>query len=135
MASNNPDDMTDGASAGETAATRRARERTLGENPLSTEQMAEAIARAQERVRLDAERAKERPLPEIVRVSVRCGYENVTRTNGDGARTVITKPKTIRFAANETADGQAHEVEHGKPIRLTREAYKKYAGMDLVLLS
>lgn len=121
MAKDDPNDMTEGAADSETAATRRARERALGTNPFTPEQMADAIAKAQMRVIEEAGKAKEKPLPEIVRASVRCGYETVKRDNK-----VEVRPGSITFRAEETADGTTPTVPHGRPVRLKRAAFLRY---------
>jgi hypothetical protein len=122
----NDDDMTDGATDGETAATRRARERAFGQNPLTTDQMAEAIAKAQERTReAEAKRAM-KPLPDVIRASVRCGYSTSRRVMSDGSSQMVTSPSSITFEPEDTADGTRVTVPHGRPVKLKREAFLRY---------
>jgi len=123
-------DVTDGALDGETRNTQRARQRALGENPLSADQMADAIAKAHLRVREDELKAKERPLPDIVRASVRCGTEQVH----DPVRNKITvRPAKLTFGPSETGDGTTATVEHGRPVRLKRAAFLHYQSLGLVV--
>lgn len=123
-------DVTDGASDRETVATARARQRALGENPFSADQMAEAIAKAQERVRQDESRSREKPLPDVVRASVRCGNETIKDPmNGK----VTIRPAKMTFGPKETGDGTTVTVEHGRPVRLKREAFLHYQSLGQVV--
>lgn len=128
-------DVTEGAGALESAATRRARNAAVPDAPMSAEALADAIAKAHIRAREDEGKVKEKPLPEIVRASVRCGYETKPRERADGSRQLITAPASITFAANETADGQPATVQHGKPVRLKRDAFRRYEADGKVIIA
>lgn len=118
----------------ENVMTRNARNRAIPDAPLTAEALADAIAKAQQRVIDNAGKVQEKPLPEIVRASVRCGYETRLHTTSDGSRTNITSPKSVVFKASETADGKETTVPHGKPVRLKREAFQRYQSDGLVIL-
>lgn len=133
MARDNENDVTDGATERESVATRRARQRALGENPFSSEQMADAIAKAHFRVRDAEAREKEKPMAEIVRASVRCGHETVRQVTSDGGVRLVTMPKKHTFKPHETADGKEAVVEHGRPVRLKRDAFVRYLGEGIVV--
>lgn len=114
-------DMTEGRDSSETRATANARRRALeGDAPPSAEEIGKAVASALERQR-NAPPEKAAPLPEIVRASVRAGMETIKQ--GDK---VVIRPAKITFKADETADGKEWTVEHGRPIRLKREAFLRY---------
>jgi len=104
-------DVTDGFDGRENDSTRRARQRALGENPMSTEQMADAVAKALQRTAAQAKPVQ--VLGDTVRASCRAGYYR------DGS------PKKYTFKASDTADGREWTIPHGKPIRLKREAYER----------
>ena len=135
MARDSENDVTDGATDSETSGTRRARERAFGVNPLSTDQMAEAIAKAHMRVAEAGAKAKVKPLPEIVRASVRAGYETIRETRNDGGVRLVTRPKKITFGASETADGREWTIENGRPVMLKREAFKHHESLGNVVLA
>lgn len=124
----NENDVTDGASERENASTARARAKALPDSPLSSSQLADAIAQAHFRVRDQEAKEKEKPLPEIVRASVRCGYETTKRADN----TMVTSPKSLTFPPSETADGKETTVPHGRPVRLKREAFQRYKSAGLV---
>ena len=119
------DDVTEGASDREGVSAATARRRALPDSSLSSDAMADAIAKAHFRVRDQEAREKEKPLPDTIRASVRCGYETTTREM-NGQRTLVTAPKSLTFRADETADGTTVTVPHGKPVRLKREAFLRY---------
>lgn len=122
----NENDVTDGRDDTENAATARARRRALeGDAPPSAEAVGEAVAKALDRMR-DQPRAKERPLPPVVRASVRCGYETSRRVLSDGSTQMVTAPGSITFKRDETPDGREVTVPHGRPVRLKREAFERY---------
>lgn len=130
------DDMTgrDAATANETAATARARHRALtGDAAPSAAAIGEAVAKAMERMR--NEPVKEEHLPEVVRASVRCGYETTRRVMGDGSAQLVTAPGSITFQANETPDGRACTVVHGRPVKLKRDAFLRYRREGKVVLA
>lgn len=91
-----------------------------GDAPPSAEEIGKAVASALERQR-NAPPEKAAPLAEIVRASVRAGVETIKQ--GDK---VVIRPAKITFKADETADGKEWTVEHGRPIRLKREAFLRY---------
>lgn len=126
MARNDENDMTDGARDSENAATARARRRAIeGDAAPSAEAIGKAVADALERQR-NAPPPKEAPLPEIVRASVRCGYETVRRVVSDGSTQLVTKPAEVTFKASETGDGREYTVPHGRPVKLLRDAFLRY---------
>lgn len=129
------DDMTDGATTHENRHTERARRRAIeGDAPPTAESIGDAVAKALERQR-DQPPVKEKPLPEIVRASVRCGYETTRRVMSDGSSQMVTSPASVTFKAHETADGKEYTVPHGRPIQLKREAFQRYAGDGKVILA
>jgi hypothetical protein len=130
----NENDVTDGFAARENAATQRARQKALPDSPLTAEALAEAIAKAQERVIENAGKVKEKPLPEIVRASVRCGFETKL-LNDDHGKRYVTSPKSVDFKADETADGRPATIPHGRPARLKRDAFLRYQSEGLVILA
>lgn len=121
---NDENDMTGSAAAtaGETASIKRARQRALeGDAPPTAEQIARGVAEAM--ARLGAKPMEEKPLGSVVRASVRVGTETVRQVNSDGSTRLVTRPKSVTFAATETADGREYTVQDGRPIRLTRDAF------------
>lgn len=126
------DDVTDGASDREGVSAAAARRRALPDAPMSADALASAIAEAHFRVRDREAKEKEKPLPEIVRASVRCGYETTRRQQDNGQIQLVTSPKKMTFPANETADGKETVVEHGRPVKLKREAFQRYKSEGLV---
>lgn len=126
---NDPNDMTDGATSSESAATQRARRRAIeGDAPPSAAEIGKAIAAALDRNR--DRKDEEKPLGEFVRASVRCGYETIKRDD----KTMVTQAKSITFNESETADGTRVTVPHGRPVRLKRDAFNKHrANGDVVL--
>jgi hypothetical protein len=140
MAREDENDMTDGARDSETTARRvkvgnkefvvpgtdTARRRAIeGDAPPSAEMIGDAVAKALERQR-NAPPLPEKPLPEIVRASVRCGYETVRRVLSDGSAQLVTKPAEVTFKASETSDGREYTVPHGRPVKLKRDAFLRY---------
>lgn len=136
----NENDVTDGATTEETRGrtvkvgnrqvylpgTEDARRRALeGDAMPSAEAIGEAVSKALERQR-NAPAVKERPLPPVVRASVRCGYETTRRVMGDGSAQMVTAPASITFRPDETPDGRAVTVPHGRPVKLKREAFERY---------
>lgn len=117
----NENDVTEGRDTGESKASRLARQRAVGESPLSASELAEAIAKAQERVL--AEKSAPRPLGEVVRASVRVGL------NRDGT------PRSYTFKASDTADGKEWTRKSGQPIHLKREAYLRLAADSVVTIA
>lgn len=129
----NENDVTEGST--ETTGTERARRRAIeGDAPLSADAIGEAVARSLERQR-GQPAVKEAPLPEIVRASVRCGYETTRRVLGDGSAQMVTAPASVTFKASETADGREHAVAHGRPVHLKREAFERYKRDGKVILA
>lgn len=125
------DDVTEGGSERENAATRRARAVGIdGIQPMSAADIGKAVADAMERQRL-APATPQKPLSEVVRASVRAGYEDI-KVNDERGRRVMVQPKSITFKASETADGKETTVSHGRPVRLKREAFQRYYGEGLV---
>ena len=128
------DDVTDGASARESAATQRARRVSIdGLEPPSAEAIGKAVADAMERQRT-APREVQKPLPEIVRASVRAGYEDV-KLNDERGKRIVVQAKSITFQPHETADGSRVTVAHGKPVRLKREAFQRYFAEGVVAIA
>lgn len=124
-----PNDMTEGATDSENAATARARRRAIeGDSAPSAADIGNAIAAALERNRDRKDEAK--PLGEEVRASVRCGYETVRRSDN----TMVTQPKSITFRRDETADGTEVTIPHGRPVRLKRAAFLRYQAEGSVVL-
>ncbi len=118
------DDMTDGAATSESAATRNARRRAIeGDAPLTADAIGKAVAENLERNRNVP--AAPIHLGEIVRASVRAGYEDV-KMNDERGRRIVVQPRSITFKASETADGKETTVVHGRPVRLKREAFQRY---------
>lgn len=109
--------------------------REMWNAPFSSEELGNAIAKASQRMREEESRVKEAPLPEIVRASVRCGYETSRRVMSDGSAQMVTAPGSVAFKADETADGKAYTVVHGRPIHLKREAFQRYARDGKVVLA
>lgn len=133
MARDFENDVTEGTT--ENAATARARRRAIeGDAPPSADAIGAAVAAALERQR-NAPPVKEAPLPDIVRASVRCGYETSRRVMADGSAQMVTAPGSVAFKADETADGKAYTVVHGRPIHLKREAFQRYARDGKVVLA
>lgn len=125
------DDVTDGASARENAATQRARRVGVdGLSPPSAEAIGKAVAEALDRQR-NAPPQAEKPLPEIVRASVRAGYEDI-KVNDERGKRIVVQAKSITFRPDETADGSSVTVAHGRPVRLKREAFQRYYAEGLV---
>lgn len=119
------DDVTDGATTEENAATAAARRRGIdGDAPLSADEIGKAVARALDRQR-NAPKEPEAPLPVTVRASVRCGYVTAFINDARGKRHE-TRPGTITFRKDETADGKEYTVPHGRPIVLKRDAFLRY---------
>lgn len=135
MARNENDMSGEAGSAGENRATALARKRALeGDAPPSAQAVGEAVAKALERMR-DAPKAPEKPLPDVVRASVRCGYETNRRVLSDGSTQMVTAPGAITFKASETATGREATVPHGRPVKLTREAFVRYRRDGKVVLA
>lgn len=131
----NENDVTDGASSSEGAATERARRRALeGDAPPSASAIGEAVARAMERM-ANAPKEPERALPEKVRASVRCGYETTRRVLSDGSTQMVTAPASIKFSKDETADGKEWTIPHGRPVMLKREAFLRYQSEGRVVIA
>lgn len=131
----NENDVTDGRDDTENAATARARRRALeGDAMPSAEEIGEAVSKAIERQR-NAPAVKERPLPPVVRASVRCGYETTRRVLSDGSTQMVTAPASIAFRSDETPDGKPVTVPHGRPVRLKREAFERYRRDGKVVLA
>jgi hypothetical protein len=86
---------------------------------------------------MDRPREPDRPvvLGEIVRASVRCGYETTRRIGADGSAQMVTAPASVTFKANETEDGVEHTVPHGRPVRIKREAFVRYLNDGKVILA
>ena len=126
-------DVTEGASENENAATQRARQRAIPDAPLSAERLAELIATASERAREESTKAKESPLPEVVRASVRAGYETTRQVLDNGQARLVTQPEKLLFKADETGAGKECLVEHGRPVMLKRDAFKRYLGEGVVI--
>jgi hypothetical protein len=122
------------ATASENEATQRARRRAIeGDAPPSAQAIGEAVARALDRQRDNP--IKETPLPEIVRASVRAGYETARRVLSDGSTQMVTSPASITFKREDTPDGREVTVVHGKPVKLKREAFIRYRRDGKVVLA
>lgn len=125
-------DVTDGASSRENAMTERARRVGVdGLQPPSAEAIGKAVAEAMERQR-NAPQQAEKPLPPIVRASVRSGYEDLKVQDDSGRMRIVNRAKSVDFKADETADGKPATVAHGSPVRLKREAFQRYYAEGLV---
>lgn len=125
-------DVTDGAADMENAATRRARAVGIdGLSPPTAEAIGKAVADALERQR-NAPQQAEKPLPPIVRASVRAGYEDLRVQDDSGRMRIVNQAKSVEFKASETADGKPAKVPHGRPVRLKREAFQRYFAEGLV---
>lgn len=124
----------DGATGRENAASQSARRRAIdGLAPPDASTLAKAIAEASQRIREDEAKAKDVPLPEIVRASVRCGYESIVERRNDGGSRIVERARKVTFKADETADGKEYTVPHGRPIGLKRAAFLRYASEGLVI--
>lgn len=133
--SKNENDVTEGGSARESAATAMARRRAIeGDAPPSAEAIGAAVAKALERQR-EAPPPPAQRLPEIVRASVRCGYETNRRVASDGSTQLVTAPGSITFKPHETADGREHTIQHGRPVKLKRDAFERYQGDGKVIIA
>lgn len=134
MAQDENDMSGDAAFAGESAATRRVRGKF--ENvPISANELADAIAKAQQRVMEDAGKVQPKPLPDVVRASVRCGMETIRQDNGGGGYKIVTQFGSMDFTSEETGDGKPARVAHGRPVKLKREAFLKYLNIGKVVLA
>jgi hypothetical protein len=134
--STNPTDMTGRSArdAGESRTTQDVRRRTLeGDAPPSAEEIGKAVAQAMQRS-ISAPPASQK-IGEIVRVSVRCGYETEAQVSSDGSRRLVTKPGSVLFRAEDTPDGRPVRVEHGRPARLTRAGYEHWNAQGKVLIA
>lgn len=134
MAQDENDMSGEAAFAGESAATRKVRSKF--ENvPISATELADAIAKAQQRVMEDAGKVQQKPLPAVVRASVRCGMETVRQDKGDGGYKIVTQFGSMDFTGEETGDGKPARVPHGRPVKLKREAFLKYQSLGKVVLA
>lgn len=134
--STNPNDMTGRAArdGGESRTTENVRRRTLeGDAPPSAEDIGRAVAQAMQRS--VANPPPPQRLGDVVRVSVRCGYETEVQVSGEGARRLVTKPGSVLFRAEDTPDGRPVRVEHGRPARLTRAGYEHWNAQGKVLIA
>lgn len=120
--------------AGETDAMKRVRQRAIdGDAPPSATEVGQAIAEAMKR-------GLQNPLPQqqlgpVVRASVRAGYETTRQVSSDGSARLITKAKSVTFSGDETTDGKSYTVEHGRPVRLKRDAYERRLAEGVVMLA
>jgi hypothetical protein len=129
-----PNDMSGvaAATAGESAGIKRARQRTLeGDAPPDANVLADAISKAMQR----SSALPPQSLGDIVRCSVRAGYETVRQVNSDGSSRMVTSPKKVVFTGDETPDGKTYEVANGRPVRLKREAYERRRDMGHVIIA
>lgn len=124
----------DAASAGETRSTQKIRAK-FADIPLSAEVLADAIAKAHLRAREEEARPASRSLGPTVRVSVRCGMETVREDNGGGGYKIVTRPASLDFSADETADGKPARVMHGRPIRVRRDVFLRLQSEGKVVLA
>lgn len=123
----------DARSAGERQAAKNARRAALGEDNMpSASEIGDAVAKAL--ARAASAPAPVQRLGDVVRASVRSGYEDVHMMVG-GQERIVTKPKAITFRADETPDGREVTLEHGKPIRLKREAFISRRDLGHVLIA
>lgn len=129
------DDMSgDARSANERQAAKSARRAALGEdNAPSASEIGKAVAEALARTAGQPQAVRE--LGPIVRASVRAGYEDKRVDKGDGSIRIATVPKQVKFEADETSDGKEYTLEHGKPIRLKREAFIRRRDQGVVILA
>ncbi len=128
-------DVTEGRSDQESVATERARRRAIeGDAPPSASAIGEAVARALERA-ANAPKEQEKPLSDIVRASVRCGYETSRRVLSDGSTQIVTAPASITFKADETQDGKPCTVVHGRPVKLKKAAFLRYQSEGRVIIA
>jgi hypothetical protein len=132
--SDKADDMSgDARFQGERAAAKSARRAALGEDNMpSASEIGDAVAKALARVA--SAPGSTQKLGEIVRCSVRSGYEDVRQYVG-GQERIVTKPKAITFRPDETADGREWTLEHGKPVRLKRDAFISRRDLGHVLIA
>lgn len=111
-------DVTEGST--ETRISRNNRAKLLGEGAIDLNELAAAMVGAQDR----ASKVRDtRVLGEVVRCSCRVGLDRAAN------------PKSYTFKANETAEGRELTVQHGKPLRLKREAFQRYAADGVVVIS
>lgn len=121
-------------SAGEREAAARARRAALGDdNAPSADAIGEAVAKALARSAsqpLSAQR-----LGDVVRASVRAGFEDVRTERPDGSKFIATKPRSITFSREETADGKEYTVVHGRPVHLKRDAFIARRDQGVVIIA
>jgi hypothetical protein len=120
------------ATAREGKFTQAARKALHSEAPSAAE-IGSAIAEAMKRAASNP--APAQVLGEVVRCSVRAQTKDTRQVASDGSSRIVTSYVPVRFAADETADGKELELTHGKPVRLKRDAFHKYASMGRVVLA
>lgn len=120
--------------AGETDAMKRVRQRAIdGDAPPSATEVGQAIAEAMKRGLQNP--LPQRQLGEVVRASVRAGYETVREVHSDGSARLITRPRSVTFRGDETVDGHEYTVANGRPVRLKRDAYERRLSEGVVMLA
>lgn len=129
------DDMSgDAARAGERQAAKGARAAALGEaSAPSADAIGQAVAAALARaanVPMSVQK-----LGDIVRCSVRVGYEDIRQERTDGSKFIATVPRKVTFTRDETPDGKEYTLEHGKAIRLKREAFMRRRDQGVVQIA
>lgn len=111
----------------------RAARAALDEFAPSAAEIGDAVAKAL--ARSANAPAPVQKLGDVVRASVRCGYEDIRQERPDGSKFIATIPRKITFSKDETADGREHTIQHGRPIHLKRAAYEARRDQGVVLIA
>jgi hypothetical protein len=120
--------------AGETDAMKRVRQRAIdGDMPPSAQEVGQAIAEAMKRGLQNP--PVQQKLGDVVRASVRAGFETTRQVHSDGSSRLVTQPKSVTFGRDETIDGREYTVANGRPVRLKREAYERRLAEGVVMLA